>query len=144
MTDEIVPPHPRTVAFWVSRIFLGLLIVIVGLCGLKLAAITINAGTNRMLRDTGKEIDYDKAPKPPAPEVFDEAWLRKKRAEVAALDSEIQCAKEAWARQDASARSRTISREDDRKETSRLNQIVLDLERKRAEAAATLAEHDHQ
>jgi len=142
MTEATEPPHPKTVAFWVSRIFLGSLIVFVGWCGWRLASTMIGGGTDRLIRDTNWKIDSDKAPKPPKPMVYDATWARRKRAEIAALDSEVQAAKEAYSRHETSVKSRTISREDDRKESSRLNQIVLDIEKKRAEAAASFAEHD--
>ncbi len=100
--DSVAPPHPRTVAFWAARIFLAVVIVLVCWCGLKIAFGTINTGTNRMLRDSDKQINSDLAPPTPKPVVYDEAWLRRARAEVAALDSEVQAAKEAYARHENS------------------------------------------
>lgn len=77
----------------------------------------------------------------PKASVYDRSWERKMQASIAALDSEIKAAKDAYSRQEAFAKSRTISREDDRKEAARLNQAVLDLEKKRAEVAAELEAH---
>lgn len=141
MTDTIEPPHPRTVAFWVSRVLLAGLIGLLGWSGWRVASHIVGGGTDRLIRDTDKTIEADKIPKPPKPFVYDAAWARGVTAEIAAVDSEIQAAKEAYDRHEASAAKRTISREDDRREGARLNQVVLDLQRKRAEAAARLAAH---
>lgn len=140
MTDNEAPapPHPRTVAFWVARIFLGALLVLIGWCGWRIALHLIGGSTDRLIRESDKSVNSDTAPKP----VDNAVAVKRMRAEVAALDSEIVAAKEAHARQVVSANSRTISREDDRKETARLNQVVLDLQRKRAELAAALAERE--
>ena len=137
----VAPPHPRTVAFWVARIFLAALIALVGWSGWRLASKLLGGGTDRLLRDTDRTLDSDKITPTPRPVVYDEAWEKKMRAEIAALDSEVQAAKDAYARQETASKSRTFSREDDRKELTRLNQVVLSLEQRRAETAAALAEH---
>lgn len=115
------PPRKKHLAWW-RRVYFTLL-------G---AAITALAGVG------GYYVIGRTQPKAP---VFDQTWERKMQADIAALDSEIHAAKDAYARQEAFAKSRTISREDDRKETARLNQMVLDLEKRRAAVAADFEAH---
>lgn len=70
-------------------------------------------------------------------EVIDRAWLLSKQHEVQALDLEIKAAREALDRHKVEVKERSgflsFSHSDDREESERLNNEILNLERRRIE-----------
>ena len=133
MTDQIVPPHPRTVAFWVARIFLAAVIVFGGWSAWRVSRKTIDESTESLLHAT------DSPPNTEAGRAALMADLATKRADVAALDSQIAATKEALDRLEKRKKPTFSFGSGEQAEFDRLNEETRQLELRRAKAAAELA-----
>jgi len=116
------PTHPRTIAFWLSRAFLALVL-----------AVAFWGGARIILKVSGDAVDGV---------LHDTAWETAVKADVAALDSEIAGIRLA---QDANNKARErewIHHETTAKAAVDLNNSFVRVSERRQALARTLAEHE--
>jgi hypothetical protein len=133
-----MPPRPERAAKFVGR---ALLMALIGLLGWSIWSVSrkaIGDSTNRLMQDAPVPVD------PSAARAEHAHAVAAKRAEVAAVDSQIDATKEALERLEKREKPTFSFGDGERKEFDRLNEETRKLELKRAELAAQLAAMEAQ
>ena len=121
MTNDDIT-HPRTVAFWLSRAFLVLVLLI-----------AFGAGARVLIKLSSDAVNDV---------VHDSAWEKMTRAGLATIDSDIVTVEDAIQRNEAARAREWISRETTRKVAEELNEKLLALRARRGSIVVSLVEHD--
>ncbi len=127
-----MPPRPERAAKFVGRALLAALIGLVGLAVWRVSKKTIDESADKLMHASDAPMDPEA--------VRDERAiaLAAKRAEVAAVDSQIAATKEALDRLEKREKPTFSFGDGERKEFDRLNEETRQLELRRASLAAEL------
>lgn len=128
-----MPPRPERAAKFVGRALLAALIGLVGLAAWRVSKKTIDESTDKLMHASDAPADPETARDERA------IALAAKRAEVAAVDSQIAATKEALDRLEKREKPTFSFGDGERKEFDRLNEETRQFELKRATLAAELA-----